>query len=102
MEAPATKVLKSSIFLSDWSENQNLVGDVDVDVEAPSSTPMGVHSKNSFQILHEDEDDDKDKDNDIKLKQCKRCKQVWYCKRECQIQHWKAVHKKYCIDVESK
>jgi len=30
---------------------------------------------------------------DEKLKQCKSCKAVWYCGRECQLQHWKKGHK---------
>ena len=27
---------------------------------------------------------------------CSRCKSVAYCDRECQTEHWKAVHKKQC------
>lgn len=29
-------------------------------------------------------------------KRCSKCKQVWYCTRECQLAHWK-VHKPKCI-----
>merc|ERR1711982_116971 len=31
------------------------------------------------------------------LKQCVRCKAVWYCGRECQVKHWKEGHKIDCI-----
>ena len=36
---------------------------------------------------------------------CSRCKTVWYCSRECQVQHWKQ-HKKVCkkkvkVDVKT-
>ena len=32
----------------------------------------------------------------LELKKCKRCKTVVYCCRECQVTHWKAVHKVEC------
>ena len=35
-----------------------------------------------------------------KLKQCARCKQVWYCCKSCQVAHWKA-HKKDCRRLAS-
>jgi len=28
-------------------------------------------------------------------KRCSRCKSEWYCKRECQVKHWKD-HKVFC------
>ena len=36
----------------------------------------------------------------LKLKQCSRCKQVWYCSRSCQGAHWKA-HKADCRRLAS-
>jgi len=33
------------------------------------------------------------------LSLCSRCKVVKYCTRECQLQHWKAWHKKECRTV---
>lgn len=30
-------------------------------------------------------------------KRCKRCAQVWYCSKECQVAHWKE-HRKVCRD----
>ena len=31
-----------------------------------------------------------------KFKQCSKCKAQWYCSRECQVEAWKAGHKKDC------
>ena len=31
------------------------------------------------------------------LDACGKCKAVWYCGRKCQVEHWKAGHKKDCI-----
>ena len=31
-----------------------------------------------------------------KFKQCSKCKAQWYCSKECQIEAWKAGHKKDC------
>ena len=31
-----------------------------------------------------------------RFKKCEVCKQVWYCSRECQVGHWKAVHRAEC------
>ena len=30
------------------------------------------------------------------FKSCSRCKQVYYCSKECQLQHWKNGHKNVC------
>ena len=30
------------------------------------------------------------------MKKCGRCKLVHYCDRECQKEHWKQEHKRYC------
>lgn len=35
-----------------------------------------------------------------KLNACGKCKAVWYCGRDCQVQHWKAGHKTDCIKEE--
>lgn len=32
-------------------------------------------------------------------KLCSRCKNACYCSKECQQAHWKAGHKKQCIDI---
>ena len=32
------------------------------------------------------------------FKRCNRCKQVFYCGRECQVEHWKSGHKKLCVE----
>ena len=32
-----------------------------------------------------------------KLQRCSRCQQTWYCNRDCQLNHWKAGHKKICV-----
>ena len=31
-----------------------------------------------------------------KFKQCSKCKAQWYCSKECQVEAWKAGHKKDC------
>ena len=31
------------------------------------------------------------------LKACVRCKAVWYCGKDCQVEHWKAGHKIDCV-----
>ena len=31
-----------------------------------------------------------------KFKQCSKCKAGWYCSKECQVEAWKAGHKKDC------
>ena len=31
-----------------------------------------------------------------KFKQCSRCRAQWYCSKECQVEAWKAGHKKDC------
>ena len=33
---------------------------------------------------------------DVKFKQCSKCKTQWYCSKECQVEAWKAGHKKDC------
>ena len=35
-------------------------------------------------------------------KRCTRCKIVSYCSRECQVKHWKEVHRKSCLQAESR
>ena len=27
---------------------------------------------------------------------CANCRMVFYCKKECQISHWKSIHKEQC------
>ena len=34
--------------------------------------------------------------DNLSNQRCTRCKQVWYCGRDCQIQDWKEQHKKEC------
>lgn len=34
-------------------------------------------------------------------KRCSRCKQVWYCGKECQIAHFKNIHKNVCKKIEA-
>lgn len=34
--------------------------------------------------------------NDTKFNVCSKCMMVCYCSRDCQVVHWKAVHKKEC------
>lgn len=46
--------------------------------------------------------DDDDDDEGVKLLTCGGCKQVFYCNRECQIAHWKKVHKKQCKLMRSR
>lgn len=29
-------------------------------------------------------------------KQCGKCKKIYYCSRECQVEHWKTTHKRTC------
>jgi len=31
-----------------------------------------------------------------KFKQCSKCRAQWYCSKECQVEAWKAGHKKDC------
>ncbi len=38
----------------------------------------------------------------ITLRPCSRCKLVRYCGTECQAQHWKSSHKKFCVAVEKR
>jgi hypothetical protein len=38
----------------------------------------------------------------ITLRPCSRCKLVRYCGTECQTQHWKASHKKFCVAVDKR
>jgi sulfur relay (sulfurtransferase) DsrC/TusE family protein len=35
-------------------------------------------------------------ENGAKLSKCSRCKQIKYCSRTCQAQHWKKIHKQQC------
>jgi len=32
----------------------------------------------------------------IRFKKCARCEMIFYCSRECQVDHWKPCHKKKC------
>ena len=34
-----------------------------------------------------------------RLSRCARCKQVRYCSKECQLNHWKAGHSKQCVKI---
>jgi len=34
------------------------------------------------------------------LQRCSRCREVWYCGRECQVAGWKSGHKKVCKVVK--
>lgn len=38
--------------------------------------------------------------NDLKLSACGRCKLVWYCGQDCQLNHWKEVHQGLCPDMK--
>lgn len=38
---------------------------------------------------------------DITLKACTRCRAVWYCGRECQMNHWRIGHKEDCYDEKT-
>ena len=38
----------------------------------------------------------KEAKTDEKFKQCSKCKAQWYCSKECQVEAWKAGHKKDC------
>ena len=31
-----------------------------------------------------------------KYKQCSKCKAEWYCSKECQVEAWRAGHKREC------
>jgi hypothetical protein len=39
---------------------------------------------------------EKDLKGDKKLLKCAACKQIMYCSRDCQVEHWKTTHKKQC------
>lgn len=45
---------------------------------------------------------DKDlyKESGFHLASCSRCRQVKYCSRDCQREHWKKAHRKQCVKVE--
>ena len=32
----------------------------------------------------------------LDMKKCAKCKQVFYCSRECQVAHWKSGHRREC------
>lgn len=32
-----------------------------------------------------------------KMKQCGKCKSMWYCGKDCQVEHWNAGHKIDCV-----
>lgn len=36
-----------------------------------------------------------------KLMKCTRCRQIKYCSRTCQVEHWKKAHKSQCSPVKS-
>ena len=38
----------------------------------------------------------------ITLRPCSRCKLVRYCGTECQAQHWKSSHKKFCVAMDQR
>ena len=38
----------------------------------------------------------KETKTDEKFKQCSKCKAQWYCSKECQVEAWRAGHKKDC------
>jgi len=38
----------------------------------------------------------KEAQNGEKFKQCSKCKAQWYCSKECQVEAWRAGHKKDC------
>ncbi|KAJ7114325.1 hypothetical protein C8R44DRAFT_227342 [Mycena epipterygia] len=38
-------------------------------------------------------------DPDLKLSRCGRCKEAWYCSKECQKKHWPK-HKEFCRNVD--
>ncbi|KAJ7436877.1 hypothetical protein B0H11DRAFT_2108884 [Mycena galericulata] len=38
-------------------------------------------------------------DQDLKLSRCGRCKEAWYCSKECQKKHWPG-HKVFCRNVD--
>ncbi|EJK68628.1 hypothetical protein THAOC_10172, partial [Thalassiosira oceanica] len=38
----------------------------------------------------------KEVQSDMKYKQCSKCRAQWYCSKECQIEAWRAGHKKDC------
>ena len=33
---------------------------------------------------------------ETRFKKCEVCKQVWYCSRECQVEHWWTIHRTEC------
>ena len=33
------------------------------------------------------------------LKQCSKCKVLKYCSEDCQVEHWKLIHKKHCKNL---
>ena len=40
----------------------------------------------------------------VSLRACSRCKLVFYCGQDCQLQHWKAKtgHKEFCVAVDQR
>lgn len=44
--------------------------------------------------------DNVEKEDNI-FKCCSKCRLVSYCSKECQTKHWKLVHRKECINIES-
>jgi hypothetical protein len=43
---------------------------------------------------------DRECPNSARFQQCSRCKQQFYCSRECQMADWKQRHKKVCVSVD--
>jgi len=38
----------------------------------------------------------------VRLRKCAKCHRASYCSRKCQVKHWKAGHKKECIEEQGK
>lgn len=68
--------------------------------ESDASVYVDAWQKNMSSMCHHLKCKGKEKadgETDGKKKACSKCKSIWYCCKECQVENWKAGHKFDCV-----